>query len=481
VAATSPQLESEICVLGGGPAGTVIAGRLAELGHDTVLIDRTARAGQVRSESLAPSILPILKSLELDGIVDAAVFLRETRALLLWESGTVREKAFDAAPSLLVERTPLDELLRGAARNNGVRLIAPAAARSPQRLATGGWIVPVATPNGATALKARFLVDARGKRRRAWSDDRAPRTAAVSAAWMFDRSFRQTRIEAGADEWYWGSALPDGGYSATIFLDAIRIAGLTTQARTDLYRSLLARSTLFGALLGGKMASPAWVRDATSGISESLIGSDFIRIGDAAVAIDPLSSQGLQAAMLSAIQGSAAVHTLLTADCDGLPAIEFYRERRQTAFRQARSNAARLYGETWRRSSFWLRRSSPRANAHPVAQQTPHNAIPWSCRLGVSHALRIVEVPVLADTLIARAPALSHPSFDHPIAYRGGIALAPLIREIGEPLTPDQIVRRWGWRMPAKAAIDIMRWMCAAGILVPKAGDGARRLASGAP
>ena len=35
--------EGEICVLGGGPAGSVIARSLAELGHDVLLVDRTAR------------------------------------------------------------------------------------------------------------------------------------------------------------------------------------------------------------------------------------------------------------------------------------------------------------------------------------------------------------------------------------------------------------------------------------------------------
>ena len=61
-------VEGEICVLGGGPAGSVIARSLAELGHDVLLVDRTVGENVPRAESLAPSIAPILDSLRLRGV-----------------------------------------------------------------------------------------------------------------------------------------------------------------------------------------------------------------------------------------------------------------------------------------------------------------------------------------------------------------------------------------------------------------------------
>ena len=59
------EIACEICVLGGGPAGSILARRLAELGHDTLLVDRTGTNDRPRAELLAPSILPILDSLRL--------------------------------------------------------------------------------------------------------------------------------------------------------------------------------------------------------------------------------------------------------------------------------------------------------------------------------------------------------------------------------------------------------------------------------
>jgi flavin-dependent dehydrogenase len=474
----TPEVAAETCILGGGPAGAVVARRLAELGHDTLLVDRADENGPARAESLAPSILPILESLQLRAEVEAAAFGRERRALVLWASSAVEEKEFAGAAALLVERTQFDKRLRGAAARAGVRLMPAARARSPRRLPSGGWAIPVATPQGATLVTASFLVDARGKRRRGGKAGGSPRTAAISAAWApADRSFVETRIEAGPDAWFWGSPLPGDAYAATIFLDAERMAGVSMASRAVCYRQLLAQSQLLGRLLQGKMLGPVRVCDATGRMSPDLIGQDFIRVGEAAVAIDPLSSQGIQDAILSAIQASAAVHTILTTT-DGAPALEFYRERRQAAAANSQRNAARLYQANCDRNSFWMRRSGPAESpAVGGASQLRAGTSP-PAELRISPALRIVDVPVLAGALIRRARALSHPQLEHPIAYLGGIALAPLLDDVRAASARSEILSRWTRRVPPETARTIINWMWTVGILDPQPSESEPRSAS---
>ena len=462
-------IDAEICVLGGGPAGAVAARRLAELGHDTVLVDRTAAEASPRAESLAPSILPIVDSLQLRDDIDAAVFCRESRALVLWGADAVQEKSFATVSSLLVERTHFDRRLRQAAVRVGVRLITPARAHSPQRRASGGWLVPVTTAAGSTTIKATFLVDARGRRHHRPVDG-APRTAAISAFWTAcDRSFAETRIEAGCDEWLWGSPLPRLRYVATIFLDSEGVAGTGSVSRAELYRCLLSRSQLLKDLVQGDMIGPVRVRDATARLSPDPIGRDFIRVGEAAVAIDPLSSQGIQEALLAAIQAGAAVHTILTPGCDPAPALEFYRERRQTVAARSRLTAARFYRAHADRSSFWARRSSMPEDADTNHARELRSASSLPADLRLSQALRIVEAPVLSGTLIRRARALSHPRLERPVAYFGGVALAPLVEDAGGASATDQILLRWTRRVPLETARSIMDWMWTVGILDPQA------------
>jgi flavin-dependent dehydrogenase len=465
-------MESEVCVLGGGPAGAVIAWRLAELGHDVVLVERGAagprQRRRARAESLAPSILPILDSIGLRDVVEASAFMREARSLVLWGSGDVEVKTWDAAPSLLIERASLDDRLRAAATDGGTRVIAPAAARAVRREA-GEWIVSVTASAGPLAIKAQFLVDARGKRRHPCIADGAPITVAMSAPWLpSDGAYVETRIEAGRDEWMWGNPLPDGSYAATIFVDSARVAGLRSHARSALCRDILLRSKLLAGLTKGRMIGPVDVRDATPRVNRDPMGHDFIRVGEAAVAIDPLSSQGIQTALLSAIQGAAAVHTILTAGCDPEPALAFYRERVQTTAARSRAAAARLYREHPDQTPFWMRRSLAAGSAAPEERRQAIPELP--SRLGVARDLGIVDIPVLSGAFILRARALHHPGLAEPVAYLGGIALVPLVLDMPGPSTPDEIIRRWSALMPAQAAWNVMNWMSAAGILVPDPG-----------
>ena len=476
------EIDCDICVLGGGPAGSVIARRLAQLGYDTALVDRDRQVNEPRAESLAPSIFPIIDSVGLRDQVAAATFCRERYALLLWAGEAVEEKRFDAEPSSLIERTQFDQLLRDAAASAGARLITPAAARSPRRRAVGGWWVSVDTPKGSMSVRARFLVDARGRARQGSTRQRGPRTTAVSAVWdVGPRSLGETRIEAANDAWFWGSPLPGRRYEATIFVDAARIAGLGIANRAQLYRALIARAHLFGDLLHGEMISPARVRDTTSSVSGELIGHDFIRVGEAAVAIDPLASQGIQGAMLSALQGAAAVHTILSG-YDRVPALEFYRGRQLHAAAEARRHAAHFYAlrAAGVATPFWTRRSPP-ARERPVetSSRMPRpSGLPH--RLRPSSELRMIEVPVLAGVLVKRAPAISHPALEQPIAYVGGVALGPLIVEAGTASTTEQLIDRWSRHMAPSAAREIAAWMCAVGILTDRSGmDDDRSCATG--
>jgi flavin-dependent dehydrogenase len=471
-----PNLEVKICVLGGGPAGCIIARSLAQLGHATLLIERNVEAQGQRVESLAPPIMQILDSLELSSAVAAATFCREKRALVRWNSNSIQTRSFEP-PSHLIERSLFDRRLRDAAASAGAYVLTPASAQVPQRRPGGGWLIPVRTTKGLASIVADFLVDARGKRRSASSNDNGPRTVAMSAAWsLVDKAYAETRIEAGADEWFWGCPLRDGRYLATIFVDAKSAAGLRGDARGEFYRRLLSGSELLNNLLRGEMVTPISVRDATGRIARDLIGEDFIRVGEAAFSIDPLSSQGVQSAILSAIQGAAAVHTIRTG-YDPLPAMTFYRDRQQHAANQASRNAMRLYRDRLRHRSspFWIARSGAVQTPLPLQQVKPDvpSSLPPFVRL--SDALQIVDVPVLCGTVIKQAAALSHPNLDHPIAYVGGIALAPLAADLIDGSATEQLMTRWAQRMPSKTARNILRWMYTSGVVEADSGRRPRR------
>jgi flavin-dependent dehydrogenase len=455
----------EICVVGGGPAGSIIGRQLALLGHETAIIDRFQPTQWHKAESLAPSILSILDSLDLSGVLATATVQREREALIRWESNSIRSKAVEF-PSFLIQRSVFDQRLRELTAKAGALVLSPARARTPERIPSGGWLIPTITSDGTVPLTADFLVDARGKRRGVLVHQGGPSTVALSAAWKFgDINFGETRIEAAENEWFWGCALRDRQYLATIFLDPARIAGLGEPERERLYRKLLSGSELLADLLHGEMTTSVIVRDATSRITKELIGHDFIRTGEAAFSIDPLSSQGVQRAILSAIQGGAAVHTIRTGQ-DSAAAMAFYRDRQYSAAQQANLNAIRLYKESrYHLDRFWTDRYETIESAPSVVEHRYEVPISLPSNVRLSDALQIVDAPVLSGSVIRPAPALSHPRLEQPIAYLGGIALAPLAADLADGLTSEQLLTRWTERMPSQTACYIFRWMCAYGIL----------------
>jgi flavin-dependent dehydrogenase len=457
-------LETEICVLGGGPAGSVIARCLAQLGHRTLIIERDPLGQRQRVESFPPSIISILNSLALSDAIASATFQYERRALVRWKSDSIQEKSFEPA-TLLVERLSFDRRIRETAVSAGAVVLAPAKARTPTRRPSGGWFISVTAENGQTHVAAEFLIDARG-RRGGQARHHGPRTASLSATWHAPGSaYAETRIEAGADEWFWGCPLDRGLYATTIFVDAMRIAGLKGAERCQLHRELLSRSELLHNILSSRMTMPIFIRDATSRIADDLIDKDYIRIGDAAIAIDPLSSQGVQRALLSALQGAAAVHTIrINGDSDA--AIAFYRERQQYGAKKASYHAARLYRDSlFNKRPFWLSRSGLTEDAPLMRHAKPEmpDSLPPFVRL--SDAVDIVSIPTLCGTVIKHAAALSHPQLEQPIAYVGEIALAPLVAEISNGSATGQLLQCWSSRMRPETAWHILTWMCTLGIL----------------
>ena len=217
------------------------------------------------------------------------------------------------------------------------------------------------------------------------------------------------------------------------------------------------------------MIHPPTVRDASASIATDLIGTNFIRVGEAAVAIDPLASQGIQRAIIFSHSGQRrSPH----------PAVGKFRSGAGIVLRSpagrihrklSRYIPARLYAlcAATERNSFWQRRAHA-AQERPIAVPPKSSArIALPPNVCLSPAVCIVEVAVLSGNRVSRARALSHPDLEHPVAYLSGEPLAPLVGEAIGAKPVEQILCRWAMRMPIERARAIARWMYQVGILIP--------------
>ena len=463
--------ETTICVLGGGPAGATIARRLAQLGHAVCLVERDAFPRPHVGESLAPGILPLLEALGLRACVEAAGFLRPKRAVVRWAAALDQTREQPGPPGFQVDRGRFDQLLLEAAVAAGVRMVQPALALRPEPDGQG-WRIPLRRGGNAEVLSAHFVVDATGRAAVLGGPKRhcGATTIALYGYWRASgQTGPETRVEAGRDAWFWGAPLPDGSFNATVFVDPQACVGARGLGLEALYRALLAESALLRSCLRGQLCSPVRACDATARHDQDPVRSNVLKVGEAACAIDPLASQGVQAAMASAQQGAAVVHTLLTTPVHARAAVQFYRDRQAETAERHRTYAARFYAEhqDHRGRPFWRSRAGDNPapgpqTGHPTPQQLHADA-----RVALAHQARLEPTPCLDGNLIRSLPALCHPALDRPVAFLDAVAVAPLLSGVAPGDSIETIVQRWVRELPLERCLALMHWMLEHGILVP--------------
>lgn len=465
-----PMIETEICVIGGGPAGSTIARKLALLGHQVCLVEKEPFPRSHIGESLPPSILPVLELAGVRADMEAAGFFRPQRSLIRWSSASATWKVQPEEAGFQVDRGQFDQILLEAAQAVGVQVLQPAHAARPVLQDHWQWLIPVKWQGEQTTIQAQFLVTATGKHRAlSHLQPAQPATLAIYGYWR-DVPFQgcESRVEAGPDEWFWGAPLPDGRFNAVVFVDRKRFGDVQPCDREQWYRHLLTNTTLLRDCLEGDLDTPLQICDASCYLAEEAIGQDWIHVGNAAFAIDPISSQGVQMAMMSAIQGAIAVHTLLMEPEHSEAAIAFYRQKLQETVQRSQRTAAQIYATQgiYPVTLFWQQRSQEVMSPQPIQQVQNSRLFEIDSRIQLSEMASLILTPVIQGDYIRLVKALHHPNVGHPIAYLGNVAIAPLLETIIPGQTILELMQQWSKQHDRSTSWQLLQWFWSQNIIV---------------
>jgi flavin-dependent dehydrogenase len=319
----------DVVVCGAGPAGSVAARRLAAAGARVALIGTMSRPGW---EGLSGRSCALLADEGLDPHTEAIFGPFARRGV--WADG----RAVDGT-EWLIERSKLAELLRAAARSAG--------AYYQQERVTGanrgaeGWRVGLAD---GRMLTAPILIDARGRR---GAQHRGPLLLA------FAQRFR--RRAAGASGT--GIGVTDTGWCWWAERDRALWVQVVGRPRAGHPASWIAAAAaqlpaLARALDGASIDGDAVARPAHARLGAAGSDPTLWLVGDAALALDPLSGQGVYEALRGARLAATAIQSVLDGGDAGV-AQRFVAARRAEAWRRGIGTAAGFYRENHSRGAFW--------------------------------------------------------------------------------------------------------------------------------
>jgi hypothetical protein len=223
-----------------------------------------------------------------------------------------------------------------------------------------------------------------------------------------------------------------------------------------------------------ELIAPVRAIDATPYLSNDCVTPTRIQLGDAALAIDPISSSGVQKAIQSALSGAIVANTLLRRPASTDAAVGFYRAQLGDASERHHRWAAEHYrdvAETHDRP-FWRQRVGGAYGAIDPPRPAIDARALLTAPLELSRDLEFVSTPCLQGDFVSLASALHHPHLASPLVFLGGRELAPLLQTLPSGKTPLQIAQSWLNRMPLESGMAIAGWLINHGILVEQRNRG---------
>jgi flavin-dependent dehydrogenase len=359
----------DVTIVGGGPAGAAAALALARRNYSTVVIERSQYESIRVGETLAPAVQPLLASL---GVWERFLAAEHSPAFGVrsaWGHRRLRDNDFIFNPygsGWHVDRARFDRMLADCAEEHGVTVYRGARVLSVDEAGGGMWVLEIAHSRRRRRLRTRFVVDATGRTSciaRALGAGRVSYDHLIGIFWFLKSPAAEagpgvTCIEAAEEGWWYSAALP-GSRGVTAYM---------TDA--DLYRDAAGRRHTVrrqSGLQGYVVESGPHVRPADTSRLDHATDRGWLAIGDAAMALDPLSGQGVLKALASALSAAQCIHEYFAGRAS---ALQDYAVGVSTDFERNLQMRTAFYSreQRWPQSVFWRRRHAP---AQPFGASRP--------------------------------------------------------------------------------------------------------------
>lgn len=389
----APGTQLNIAILGAGPAGVVVAQGLARLGYHVCVINRERKTAAIEgiservfhalkhsglNNALATVSEPVARSVCWNGTHSQA----NTERLLhrqKFNAALIKDLKNDSHLTPNTVPSPNNVIVRPTSQKPSIKYIdakvlgfthtlTKTPADSDAR--SNNWAIEIEKSGVKQAIYAHFIVDVRGRSATLASTSpvrpptRGPETVAIAQLWgpIKNRTADQnspldTKTSKNAQQstsqmrhaehsaftttiatkrgWLWFSSSGNGQVLVQFCTRASSDTVPTKRALPAFLLTQVQSSPLAMRLLDGAHAITApFARSSTCILASELCNTKtgIMRIGDAAMAVDPLSGNGIFQSLSSALVAPAVINTILQRPNDAALAADFYQQRVKQLF-----------------------------------------------------------------------------------------------------------------------------------------------------
>jgi flavin-dependent dehydrogenase len=348
-------VDYSVVVVGGGPAGALAALKLARAGARVLVIDR-ARPERIEAAEILSS--------EGRGLLEREKVWQQIPLDLTWPCPAMAA-AWDgpdpvwtsftldpAGCAWHIDRIGFDAWMATHIQSAGV--VVETGTVDAVRREDDGWRIEFTTDLTRHSTSARFLVLATGRSSRAIR--LAPRRpidhlCLVAGTTRPDPVDTDALIvEAAMDGWWYSAPLLNGRLFTGWMTDFALVGGgrYEQAAIASLAGSPIHTRRIGAPRLQTIIGSATWAMSPAA-------GPGWIAIGDAALARDPISGDGLTSALRSACHGADVVERALNGDGSAWAASAEHLDTLARRYQQQRLDLYRIAQRRWPSSPFWRR------------------------------------------------------------------------------------------------------------------------------
>lgn len=359
-------------VLGAGPSGSAAAAELARHGFSTALIGRSGNQRANVGECLPPSIRPQLEKACVWEEFLRAGHVPSVGIRSIWGSPVPADRDFLFSPygsGWHIDRGRFDAMMRDSALRSGTEWLECHALRDVERIPSG-WRLRFTSSLGDYHVEAPLVVDATGRSsvfaRRAGATRRSLDHMVGVAGYFPSRAATASiepviLVEAVENGWWYTAPLP-GEKLIAVFMTEAEFIQRHKLTQTGPWLELLDATVAQSRRIrehGCGLDSEIRVVQAESSFLDRIVDDCWLAAGDAAAAFDPLSSQGITAAVSSGLRAAQTAIAWFGGD-DKSPLD--YADGMRREYAEYLTNRSLYYRmeQRWPESSFWkMRQKAP--------------------------------------------------------------------------------------------------------------------------